>query len=80
MDGSSWQPTKYSKICSAHFIDNAKSEHPLHPSYLPTIFPSDYIKQPRPNNQAKERSLFQNFETFIMVQLKKKIIILQFAL
>ena len=35
------------------------------------FFPPDYIKQLRPNNQTKERSLFQNFETFIIVQLKK---------
>lgn len=33
-----WGPTKNTKICSAHFINNTKSEHPLHPSYLPTIF------------------------------------------
>ncbi|KAJ8938955.1 hypothetical protein NQ318_019411, partial [Aromia moschata] len=36
-DGSLWQPNKYTKICSEHFIGNAKSEHPLSPNslYLP---------------------------------------------
>jgi hypothetical protein len=44
-DGSSWQPSKYTKICSAHFIGNAKSEHPLSPSFLPTIFPPCYLRK-----------------------------------
>ncbi|KAJ8946034.1 hypothetical protein NQ318_023283 [Aromia moschata] len=35
-DGSLWQPNKYTKICSEHLIANAKSEHPLSPSFLPT--------------------------------------------
>ncbi|KAJ8940728.1 hypothetical protein NQ318_005479 [Aromia moschata] len=37
-DGSLWQPNKYTKIYSEHFIGNAKSEHPFSPSFLPTIF------------------------------------------
>ncbi|KAJ8956132.1 hypothetical protein NQ318_016587 [Aromia moschata] len=37
-DGSLWQPNKDTKICSEHFIGNAKSEHPLSPCFLPTIF------------------------------------------
>lgn len=34
-----WEPNKNTRICSAHFINNKKSENPLHPSYIPTIFP-----------------------------------------
>ncbi|XP_072758100.1 uncharacterized protein [Anoplolepis gracilipes] len=36
-----WKPTRNTKICSAHFINNIKSENPLHPFYLPTIFPDE---------------------------------------
>ncbi|XP_066593152.1 uncharacterized protein [Prorops nasuta] len=48
-DGSSWQPTPWSRLCSRHFIGNEKSGHPLSPSYLPTIF--SYIH--RQNASAK---------------------------
>ncbi|XP_074095856.1 uncharacterized protein LOC141525319 [Cotesia typhae] len=34
-----WEPTQNTRICSAHFVNNQKSEHPRHPSYIPTIFP-----------------------------------------
>ncbi|XP_074095953.1 uncharacterized protein LOC141537957 [Cotesia typhae] len=34
-----WKPNKSTRICSVHFINNNKSEHPLHPSYVPSIFP-----------------------------------------
>ncbi|CAG5073569.1 Protein of unknown function [Cotesia congregata] len=33
-----WVPNKYTRICSTHFVNNKKSEHPLHPSYVPSIF------------------------------------------
>ncbi|XP_066584995.1 LOW QUALITY PROTEIN: uncharacterized protein [Prorops nasuta] len=33
-----WEPSIHAVICSAHFVDNQKSEHSLHPSYVPTIF------------------------------------------
>ncbi|PZC70658.1 hypothetical protein B5X24_HaOG215316 [Helicoverpa armigera] len=36
-----WLPSKSTTVCSAHFIGNKKSENPLHPSYLPTIFPGE---------------------------------------
>src|SRR5258705_13397403 len=39
-DGSPWVPTTYTKICSAHFIGEKKSEHPLHPGYIPSVFPN----------------------------------------
>ncbi|XP_015187602.1 PREDICTED: uncharacterized protein LOC107072307 [Polistes dominula] len=34
-----WVPNKYTRICSTFFVNNEKSEHPLHPSYVPSIFP-----------------------------------------
>lgn len=36
-----WTPTKNTRICSIHFVNNAKSEHPLHPSYVPSMFSED---------------------------------------
>ncbi|XP_066590643.1 uncharacterized protein [Prorops nasuta] len=43
-DGSPWKPSKYSRICKKHFINNEKCDSPLSPSYLPTIFPAVYKK------------------------------------
>ena len=40
-DGKPWQPTKYSKMCSAHFIGNQKSDEVGHPSYNPSVHPLD---------------------------------------
>ncbi|XP_044739995.1 uncharacterized protein LOC123301322 [Chrysoperla carnea] len=48
-----WVPNKYTRICSTHFVNNEKSEHPLHPSYVPSIFPGhENIKR---NIQSLER-------------------------
>ncbi|KAK8784628.1 hypothetical protein V5799_009010 [Amblyomma americanum] len=34
-----WSPTKYSKVCSRHFVGNTKGEDPRTENYAPTIFP-----------------------------------------
>ncbi|KAM9823363.1 uncharacterized protein ACBT44_008150 isoform 1-T1 [Syngnathus typhle] len=33
-----WKPTIHSYICSDHFVGGAKSDDPLHPAYVPTLF------------------------------------------
>ena len=38
-----WQPSEYSWICLVHFI-NGKSDDPLLPDYVPSIF--EYIRSP----------------------------------
>lgn len=38
-DGSDWKPSKHARICSEHFVDGKKSEHPHHPAYIPSVFP-----------------------------------------
>ncbi|XP_077483612.1 uncharacterized protein LOC144093782 isoform X1 [Amblyomma americanum] len=43
-DGTDWMPSRKSKICSRHFVSNAKSNEEGHPSYYPSIFPSAYKK------------------------------------
>lgn len=52
-DGTPWQPSKYSRICSEHFVGGSKSEHPLHPAYYPTIFPNAYKKKPNTDGDGK---------------------------
>ncbi|XP_039299305.1 peroxynitrite isomerase THAP4 isoform X2 [Nilaparvata lugens] len=44
-DGTPWQPTKNSRVCSENFIDKKKHEHPGHPDYVPTVFPVCYRKR-----------------------------------
>ncbi|KAK0169524.1 hypothetical protein PV328_011934, partial [Microctonus aethiopoides] len=41
-DGSLWEPSSRSRICSQHFVEGEKSEHPNSPAYIPTIFPEKY--------------------------------------
>ncbi|RZF43222.1 hypothetical protein LSTR_LSTR009026 [Laodelphax striatellus] len=38
-DGTPWLPSKHQRICSDHFITKRKSNNPLHPDYVPTVFP-----------------------------------------
>ena len=35
---NNWSPTEYTWICSEHFVSGAKSNNPLAPNYLPTLF------------------------------------------
>ncbi|KAK0073786.1 hypothetical protein PV326_013065 [Microctonus aethiopoides] len=59
-----WAPNHNTRICSSHFINNEKSEHPLHPSYVPFIFPgSENIKK---NIESLGR--FQRVKNLIMEQ------------
>ncbi|KAI2795725.1 hypothetical protein BLOT_016559 [Blomia tropicalis] len=38
-DGSDWQPTNHSRICSEHFVGGRHVNNINHPSFLPTIHP-----------------------------------------
>lgn len=38
VDRKDWEPTEYTWICSEHFITGTKSNDPLAPNYIPSIF------------------------------------------
>ncbi|XP_077529729.1 uncharacterized protein LOC144142216 [Haemaphysalis longicornis] len=44
-DGTDSEPTKHSRICSAHFVRGAPSKDVSSPSYAPTILPEQYRKR-----------------------------------
>ena len=33
-----WTPNEYSRLCSAHFVTGTKSDDPLSPDFVPTLF------------------------------------------
>ena len=39
-----WMPTKYSWICSQHFVTGKKSNNPLAPNYIPSFF--EHVSSP----------------------------------
>ncbi len=39
-----WKPTKYTWICSAHFVGGSKSDDPASPAYIPTLF--QHVRSP----------------------------------
>ncbi|XP_075746724.1 uncharacterized protein LOC119185076 [Rhipicephalus microplus] len=43
-NGTEWQPAKWSRVCSAHFVGGKSSTDPASPSYAPAIFPPTYCK------------------------------------
>ena len=43
-DGTLWQPTSASRICSSHFSEGLRSQDPHSPSYAPSIFPTGHVK------------------------------------
>ncbi|XP_039300183.1 uncharacterized protein LOC111062206 [Nilaparvata lugens] len=54
-DGTPWQPTIYSRICSDHFISKKRNDHPLHPDYVPSVFPDCYKKRKAENTSRFSR-------------------------
>ena len=59
-----WTPTEYSWLCSEHFISGKKSNNPLAPNYIPTIF--KHVSSP------EKRRLDASFSTFERRQAMKR--------
>ena len=47
-----WKPTQYSWVCSAHFVSGAKSNDPLSPDYVPSVF--KHVTSPVKRRKTKE--------------------------
>ncbi|KAH0568630.1 uncharacterized protein LOC123269773 [Cotesia glomerata] len=69
-DGTPWRPNKGSRICSQHFIGNKKSEHPLSPSFVPSIFPEVYYGKQM--NEATQKLLLNRFQRTMKRQMERK--------
>jgi len=59
-----WTPNEYTWICSEHFVSGEKSNNPLAPNYVPTLF--EHIKSP------VKRRLAARGETFARRQATKR--------
>lgn len=44
VDRKNWKPNEYTWLCSAHFISGSKSDDPLSPDFVPTLF--SHLKSP----------------------------------
>lgn len=61
-DGTPWQPTGNTRICSTHFVGNATSNCMHHPAYVPTIFPSAY-RRAKPCDASSSVERFERWTT-----------------
>ena len=52
-----WTPSEYSWICSVHFASGVKSNNPLSPNYVPTMF-----KHNESPVKRKVKAQVENFE------------------
>ena len=52
-DKTPWKPTKYDRICSVHFTDGKPNIAPTHPSYVPSIFPTNHRKPKKKDDYSR---------------------------
>jgi len=55
-----WVPNSSTWICSEHFVTGKKSDDPLAPNYIPTIFPQ--VKTPEKRKLENSAAVFQRRE------------------
>ena len=68
VDRKNWEPNHYTWICSAHFVSGVKSNDPLSPDYVPSVF--GHTKSP------VKRKLLKDVERYVRAaQAKKKILL-----
>jgi len=53
-----WHPTKFTRICSKHFISGEKSTDPLCPDFIPSVFESVSSDQKRKLEESYCRFFF----------------------
>ena len=46
---SNWEPKRWTRICSDHFVGERHREERNHPDYQPSIFPTAHV---RPNSES----------------------------
>ncbi|XP_043274333.1 uncharacterized protein [Venturia canescens] len=69
LDSSEWRPKKHTRICSQHFIGSNKSDHPLSPSFVPSIFPNS---QNGKNEEKTFASAVRRFDRSLRRQIKSR--------
>ena len=55
-DGSRWQPSTSSRICSVHFQTGARCDDPDDPDYVPNLFP---VVPKKPKSKAEKAKIAQ---------------------
>ena len=55
-----WQQNEYSWICSEHFLSGEKSNNPLAPNYIPTLF--SHIESPVKSKMAARLEDFNRIQ------------------
>ena len=57
MKRENWHPTEHTWLCSEHFIRKHKSENPLSPDYVPSVF--EYVGSPIKRKLNKSVAVFE---------------------
>ena len=67
-----WQPTDHSWLCSCHFISGAKSDDPMSPDSVPSVFPHTASPQKRKRvNTMKSYERRKNENVYVQLEGKQ---------
>ena len=65
-----WHPTQYSYVCSAHFVSDKKSDDPVSPDYVPSIF--KHVSSPMKRKRVCDYQKYKRKKSRVEVALREE--------
>ena len=65
-----WRPTQYSYVCSAHFVSGKKSDDPVSPDYVPSMF--KHVGSPFKRKRVSDYQKYKGKKSRVEVALREE--------